>query len=148
MKRRGFITMLGASTLAGPRHVRAQQQPMPAIGFVDSRSPDALVDRLRRFRQGLRDGGYVEEETVSIEYRWADNSLERLPELAADLARRGVAAIVASGGFAVVAAAKAASSSLPILFVVSEDPVRLGLVTSLARPGGNLTGVNFVAAEL
>jgi putative ABC transport system substrate-binding protein len=148
MKRRGFITMLGASTLAWPRHVRAQQQPMPAIGFVDSRSPDALVDRLRRFRQGLRDGGYVEEETVSIEYRWADNSLERLPELAADLARRGVAAIVASGGFAVVAAAKAASSSLPILFVVSEDPVRLGLVTSLARPGGNLTGVNFVAAEL
>jgi putative ABC transport system substrate-binding protein len=115
---------------------------------MDFRSPEGLFDRLRGFRQGLRGGGYVEGESVAVEYRWAENRLERLPELAADLVRRDVAMIVASGGLPVASAARAASSTMPTLFIVPEDPVRLGLVASLARPGGNLTGVNFVAAEL
>src|SRR5947209_11155108 len=148
MKRRGFITMLGASALAWPRRARAQQPSMSVIGFLDFRSPEGLFDRLRGFRQGLRDLGYVEGESVSLEYRWAENRLDRLPDLAADLVRRGVAVMVASGGLAVASAARSTSTTIPILFIVSEDPVRLGLVASLARPGGNLTGVNFVAAEL
>jgi putative tryptophan/tyrosine transport system substrate-binding protein len=106
------------------------------------------VDRLRGFRQGLKEVGYSERETVTIEYRWAENQLDRLPALAADLARRGVAIIVASGGADVVLAAKGATTTIPILFIVSGDPVKLGLVTSLARPDGNLTGINFFNAEL
>jgi putative ABC transport system substrate-binding protein len=121
---------------------------MPVIGFMDFRSPEGLFGRLRGFRQGLRDGGYVEGENVAVEYRWAENRLDRLPDLAGDLVRREIAVLVASGGLAVAAAARAASSTIPTLFIVAEDPVRLGLVTSLARPEGNLTGVNFVAAEL
>jgi putative ABC transport system substrate-binding protein len=147
MKRREFIALLGSAP-AWPLAARAQRASLPVIGFMDFRSPEGLFDRLRGFRQGLRDGGYVEGESVAVEYRWAENRLERLPELAADLVRWDVAMIVASGGLPVASAARAASSTMPTLFIVPEDPVRLGLVASLARPGGNLTGVNFVAAEL
>jgi putative tryptophan/tyrosine transport system substrate-binding protein len=152
MRRREFINFVGgvaaASSVSSPFAARAQQPAMPVIGFLDFRSPDAFVDRLRGFRQGLKDTGYVEGENVAVEYRWAENRLDRLPELAADLVRRRVAVITASGGFAVASSAKAASSTIPIVFIVSDDPVRLGLVASLARPGGNLTGVNFVTTEL
>jgi len=121
---------------------------MPVIGFLDRRSPDALADRLRAFRQGLQDTGYVEGENVAIEYRWAENQLDRLPVLAAELARRPISVIVASGGTPVALRVKAATTTIPIVFLAAEDPVRLGLVASLARPGGNLTGINFFSAEL
>src|SRR5262249_5366598 len=127
---------------------RAQQSAMPAIGLLDVRSPDAMADRLRGFRQGLGETGYVEGDNVTIIYRWAENKIDRVPELMADLIRRQAAVILAGGNIAAVFAAKAATATVPILFIVPEDPVRLGLVTSLARPGGNLTGINFFNTEL
>jgi putative tryptophan/tyrosine transport system substrate-binding protein len=147
MRRREFISLFGGAA-AWPLAAGAQQPAMPVIGFLESRSPDAMLDRLRGFRQGLKDTGYVERENVAIEYLWADNQLDRLPELAAELVRRRVAIIVSSGPPEVVFAAKAATATIPIVFVAGEDPVRLGLVTSLARPDGNLTGVNFLNVEL
>jgi ABC-type uncharacterized transport system substrate-binding protein len=126
MKRREFIALLGSAS-AWPLAARAQRASLPVIGFMDFRSPEGLFDRLRGFRQGLREGGYVEGESVAVEYRWAENRLERLPELAADLVRWDVAMIVASGGLPVASAARAASSTMPTLFIVPEDPVRLGL---------------------
>jgi putative ABC transport system substrate-binding protein len=146
LRRREFIVALGGSA-AWPLAARAQQTAMPVIGFLSSTSPDGTTERLRGFRQGLKETGYVERENVAIEYRWAENQIHRLPSLAAELVRRQVAVIAAPNTLATLAA-KPATSSVPIVFLVGEDPVRLGIVSSLARPGGNLTGVNLFSGEL
>src|SRR5262249_24780617 len=125
---------------------RAQQATMPAVGLLDGRSSEAMADRLRAFRRGLNDTGYVEGENVTIVYRFAEDQNNRLPELADDLVRRKVSVIVANSS--AIMSAKAATATIPIVFLAASDPVKLGLVASLARPGANLTGVNIVNSEL
>src|SRR5499426_3788538 len=147
LKRRSFITLLGGAAAAWPLAARAQQPAMPVIGFLHPTFRDANADRLRGFHRGLKEVGYVEGENVAIVYRFAENEPGRLEEMAADLVRRRVAMIVATTGSA-PQVAKAATTAIPIVFAVNDDPVRFGLVASLARPGGNLTGINFFNAEL
>jgi putative ABC transport system substrate-binding protein len=147
MRRREFLGVLGGAVAALPPAAHAQLA-MPAIGLLDARSPDGLTDRLRAFRQGLKETGYAEGENVAILYRWAENRPDRLPALAAELVQRRVAVILTAGGVATHVAAKTATATIPIVFLIAEDPVRLGLVASLAQPGGNLTGINFLSNEL
>jgi putative tryptophan/tyrosine transport system substrate-binding protein len=145
IRRREFILTLGGAAATWPFAARAQQTTIPVIGFLHSAS-DTVPERLRGFRQGLKDTGFVEGENVAIVYRWAEDRLDRLPELLAELVHRQVAVLVTVGNATTLAAK--ATTTIPIVFNVNEDPVRLGLVASLARPGGNLTGVNLLAGEL
>ena len=146
MRRRDFVRAIVGSATAWPLTARAQQPAIPVIGYLDSRSPEAVQNRLRGFHQGLKEAGYIEGENVTILYRWADDRLDRLPLLAAELVSRSVAAIVTSGTPSALAA-KAATTTIPIIFVLGIDPVQLGLAASLSRPGGNLTGIDAFTAQ-
>jgi ABC-type uncharacterized transport system substrate-binding protein len=147
VNKREFITLLGGAAIAWPLGVRAQQPAMPVIGYLDSRSPDSMADRIRGFRQGLKETGYAEGENVEVLYRWGENENDRLPGLAAELVRRKVS-VIATGGPPATLAFKAQTSTIPAVFLVGDDPVRLGLVKSFSQPGGNMTGINVSNSEV
>ena len=147
MRRREFVSLFGGVTVAWPLAARAQQPAMPTIAYLGPISPEAVAGRLRAFRQGLKEIGYIEGEDVAIGYRFAEGQNDQLPAMASELARRQVSMLV-TGANAATFAAKAATTTIPIVFGVGDDPVKIGLVTSLGRPGGNLTGINFFSSEL
>jgi ABC-type uncharacterized transport system substrate-binding protein len=148
MRRRDFISLIGGVVATWPLATRAQQPQMPVIGFLGTSSPELYAIRLSVFREGLKEAGYVEGQNVSIEYRWAQDDVGRLPALAADLVQRRVNVIVAGSGTPGAVAAKAATTTIPIVFAVAVDPIKVGLVESLNRPGGNLTGVTNLNVEI
>ena len=147
LKRRDFIALVGGAAAAWPLAARAQQPAMPVIGYLNASGADGYSDELRSLRQGFKESGYVEGENVTVIYRWAEERVDRLPDMARELAQHATV-IVTTGGPPSAFAAKEATTKIPIVFLVGDDPVRLGLVSSLARPGGNLTGINMLANEL
>ena len=148
MRRREFLSLVGGAAVALPLAAHAQQPAMPVIGYLDQRSAEATVDRMRGFHRGLKESGFVEGENVAIIYRWGEGQTERLSELAADLVRRKVAVIASTGGIPATLAARDATTSIPIVFTIPDDPVKIGLVSSVARPDRNLTGINYLNSEI